>query len=81
MNEVEGMKVAESKKGKVSKETSQTVPQTDRQEDVDKPGSASKPSLEQQKEVAKENNKIQERGDWNKTLQVRSLVGDIVGYS
>ena len=51
MNEVEGKKGTESKKGKVSKETSQTVTQTDRQEDVNKSGSATKPSLAQQQEM------------------------------
>jgi len=54
MNEVEGEKVTENVEGKVSEETSQTAPQTDRQEDVDKPGSASKPSPVQQKVNARE---------------------------
>ena len=53
-NEVEGKEVAENEKGKVSKETFQTAPQTDRQEDVDKSGPARKPPLEQQKEIAQE---------------------------
>ena len=54
LNEVEGGKVTENVEGKVSKETSQTAPQTDSQEDVNKPGLTSTSPLEQQKEAAEE---------------------------
>ena len=54
MNEVEGKKVTENVEGKVSEETSQTVPGTDSQEDVIKPGLTSISPLEQQKEADEE---------------------------
>ena len=54
MSEVEGEKETENVEGKASEETSETVPETDSQEDVIKPGLPSISSLEQQKEADEE---------------------------